>query len=346
MRNSTPLVSILIPNYNHSRYLDECIQSALAQTYQNIEIIFLDNQSRDDSVSVAAKYLKHGVRVCRNMFNCINKSYSKLAGELSRGDFMTLLCADDVILPTFIEKAVKIMIRHPCVGYVHGERDFIREDGTVVDLDPFFNCSFVAPGENIMPLYMVTTIAHPAQGVFRRSCFERIGGYEMQIDHMNADKALWFYLSSVSDYAYIRDKLCRIRITANNETAAGMRNFQHPLLQHLTIKDFVHYARQFGYPAVVARECEALSRLAGDFVTFAGDMMKLGEWGLAKNYLLYAKVIHREIADDERWRRFMGMQEANIADTEYIDGQNVMFLRRPRNYAPPEGFEEINLETV
>ncbi len=346
MRKRFSLVSILIPNYNHSRYLDECIQSALAQTYPHTEIIVLDNQSQDNSMHVAIKYLKDGVRVCRNAVNCINKSYSKLASDLSSGEFMILLCADDVIQPTFIEKAVKIMTRHPNVGYVHGERDFIREDGSLVELDPFFKCSFIAPGESIMPVYMVTSIAHPAQGVYRRRCFAQIGGYDMEIDHMNADKSLWFYLSSVSDYGYIREKLCRIRIAAGNETALGTSNFQHPLLSHLTINDFVRFAKQFGYPAVVARKDEAYARLAQELLVFAGSMLKQKENEVAKAYLLYAKVLHREIADDDRWKRLMGMYSEGYADPLYIDGINITYTKRLRNYDPPMGFEEIDLENI
>ena len=57
MKQKYPLVSIMIPNYNHSRYLDECIQSALNQTWPNIEIVVLDNQSTDDSVKIVSKYI-------------------------------------------------------------------------------------------------------------------------------------------------------------------------------------------------------------------------------------------------------------------------------------------------
>jgi len=269
-----------------------------------------------------------------------------LANQLARGEYRMLLGADDAILPRFVEKAVAIMERYPNVGYVHGERDFMREDGSLIELEPFFNCSFVAHGRSIMPIYMVTTIAHPAQGIYRRSVFERIGGYAMEIDHMNADKSLWFYMSAVSDYAYIREKMCRIRVSSNNETALTQQNFQHPALCHLTINDFIRFAEQYGYPDVLARKEEALARLAGDFLTYAGGMLANDKYDEAKAYLIYAKILHRDIVSNERWQRLMSMYESKTPDLEYIKSNDTVFAARKRNYAPPQGFEEIDLEAV
>jgi glycosyltransferase involved in cell wall biosynthesis len=53
---NNPLVSVIIPNYNHARFLDERIQSILNQTYQNFEVIILDDKSSDNSVEVINKY--------------------------------------------------------------------------------------------------------------------------------------------------------------------------------------------------------------------------------------------------------------------------------------------------
>ncbi len=69
----------MIPNRNHSMFLDNCIQCALDQTYDNIEIIFLDNCSTDNSVEVAAKYLSRGVMICKNPINLTNRSIDLLA---------------------------------------------------------------------------------------------------------------------------------------------------------------------------------------------------------------------------------------------------------------------------
>ena len=266
MRDKLPLVSILIPNFNHARYLDTCIQSAINQTYANKEIILLDNGSADNSVEVASKYAHQGVKVCRNQCNVMNFSYKILANQLCKGKYFILLCADDYLLPEFIEKAVAVMEANPNVGYVHGERDFVTETVKKIELDPFYKCSFIAPGQNTMPIYMITTVAHPAQAVVRYEAFRTIEGYDMEIDHMNADRSLWFYLSYQYDAAYIREKMCCIRVGAQTETVITQQNFQHPILCHLTIKDYVKFAKEKDLPQVYNREEEALQRLAKEFI--------------------------------------------------------------------------------
>lgn len=338
-----PLVSIIIPNYNHSKYLDECIQSAIHQTYQNVEIIILDNQSEDDSVQVARKYRSQRIRICRNTFNVLNTSYKVLSALLS-GKYMMMLCADDCIAEDFVEKAVAIMEQYPSVGYVHGERDFITETGELLELEPFFNCSFVAPGIDVMPLYMVTTIAHPSQGIYRTEIFRCIGGFDMEIDHMNADRMLWFYLSYQSDYAYIQEKMSKIRVGNQTETFITQSNFQHPILCHLTIKEMVSFARKKGITAVYERETEALTRLAREFLNYATGMLLAGDFVCAGRYLDYAKTISEQIEVTDEYRHLEKMQKKDEKlDLVYLKTLATGALQKARYYEPPKHYEKIDV---
>jgi len=346
MLRSVPLVSILIPNYNHSRYLDKCIQSALNQTYSNIEITLLDNCSTDDSLEVVEKYIKDGVRICRNQFNIMNISYKLLANQFCTGKYFILLCADDYLLPEFIGAAVAIMEKYSSVGYVHGEKDFVTDMDEVIELDPFYKCSFVAPGHNIMPIYMVTTVAHPAQGLIRREAFYQIEGYEMEIDHMNADRSLWFYLSYYYDAAYIRNKMCRIRVGAQTETVITQQNFQHPILCHLTINDYVKYAKMKNLPLVYKREEEAINRLAVEFIGYAGGMLYIEDKITAKAYLDYARILNRDIVENKLFQKYTKMLVTGNVDKEYIKALHNVNYQHKRNYEPPEGYEEITIEEV
>ncbi len=346
MKRELPLVSILIPNYNHSRYLDQCIQSALAQTYPNKEIVLMDNNSTDDSIEVARKYIKEGVLVCKNQKNIWNRNYRMLAEEFCRGKYFILLCADDYLMPHFIENAVAIMEKYPSVGYVHGEKDFVTAEEELIETDPFYKCSFVAPGRETMSVYMVTTVAHPTQGVVRKEAFDSIGGYDMSITHMNADRSLWFYLSYEWDAAYIRDKMCRIRIGCQTETFITQENFRHPILCHLIIKEFVSFARMNNLPAVYGREEEALKRLAGEFVGYAGGMLRVNNIEKAKAYLDYAQILSRNIVEEEIFFNFSQMVKKGTVNRSFLEEQEKKTLQHQRSYEPPQGYEEINLEEI
>lgn len=339
--DNLPLVSIMIPNYNHSRYLPECLSSALNQTYKNLEIVVLDNQSEDDSVAVAAQFVEKRVRVCRNAFNLLNGSYIVLAEHLTQGKYMMLLCADDFIRPEFIERAVTIMEEHPNIGYVHGERDFITSDGQVIELDPFYSCSFIAPGRNDTPVYMVTTVAHPSQGIYRRSAFEAINGYNKVIDHANADRLLWFYLSQVSDYAYIRDKMCCIRIGEQTETFVAQESFQHPILMYLTLKSFIDYGKKYHLESVVRREDEAIDRLAVDLLDCARGMAAMEKWEKADAYLKFCYVVSRRIQQNDEYVLLCDMVEKKTADMSKLLPMNQSGYTKKRGYSPPPGYVEL-----
>ncbi|MEM5867697.1 MAG: glycosyltransferase family 2 protein [Candidatus Aenigmatarchaeota archaeon] len=108
-----PLVSIIIPTYNYGHYLAEAIESALAQNYQNIEVIVVDDGSTDNTKDVASKYdvqyvfqENKGVSVAKN--NGV---------KISKGDFFVCLDADDKIHPNFVSKMIQPM-KDPKVGFV------------------------------------------------------------------------------------------------------------------------------------------------------------------------------------------------------------------------------------
>lgn len=115
MSNSNPLVSVIIPNYNHARYLDERMQSVLGQTYQNIEVIILDDCSTDNSRDVIEKY-RSNPKVTKIVYNDTNSGSPfrqwKKGMELASGDIIWLAESDDHCEKTFLEELVKPLRAH------------------------------------------------------------------------------------------------------------------------------------------------------------------------------------------------------------------------------------------
>lgn len=340
MKPDKPLVSILIPNRNHSIFLDDCIRSALNQTYDNIEIILLDNCSDDNSLEVAAKYASQGVRVCRNLHNIINKNYNLLA-DLVDGKYQMLLCADDMILPEFVETAVGIMEKNDNVGYVHCERDYIDAHGAVTELDPFYNSSFVAPGESALPIYMLTDVAQPAQCLMRRSVFDEVLGYNTEFDHTNADKELWFRFSMVSDYAYVKKKLTLIRIHEARETISGYRRFFHPLALYLTFTHQAQLGALTGNQAVVERLPVAMRKLAVEALQICRSCLDGGERELARQYLVFSRLACDDIAETDDFKELELLVRKPSTTDSSSNGDSIsetVFIKKLRQYDPPAGY--------
>jgi glycosyltransferase involved in cell wall biosynthesis len=113
-----PLVSILISNYNYGRYIGESIQSALDQTYPNIELIVCDDGSTDNSVSVVEQYLRKDPRVrLIRKGNGGQASGFNAAFAASRGEIIALLDSDDRFLPRKVERVVADFQAHPESGF-------------------------------------------------------------------------------------------------------------------------------------------------------------------------------------------------------------------------------------
>lgn len=335
-----PLVSVIIPNYNHSMYLDQSIQSALNQTYPNIEIIVNDNASTDHSIQIVAKYIDKGVIINKNPQNIYNFNYDILDDYVS-GKYFVLLCADDVLKENFIEKAVEVMEEHPEIGFVHGERDYIDENGVITELDPFFNCSFYVKGENMLPIFTLTDIGQSAQAVIRTSAFEKIGKHDTQSDHLNVDREQWFRLAMVSDYAYIRKKIALIRMPeTTSETSRIIETFYHPIALFHTAKSFEKWARLRGYPKVEERINIALKRFAKECIGFTKVFLKRENYELAQKYLLFMKLVDKEIVSNEEYQKcLMTFKEKTgylMEVDEYKKSSNYAF--RKRNYEPPENY--------
>src|SRR5215207_1739222 len=104
-------VSFVIPNYNHARYLGQAIESALAQTYPNTEVIVVDDGSTDDSRSVAAGFCDR-----------IRYIYQRNAGlsaarntgvRAALGEYIALLDADDLVEPAYAERLLAALAQVP-----------------------------------------------------------------------------------------------------------------------------------------------------------------------------------------------------------------------------------------
>lgn len=116
--DNQPLVSVIIPNYNHAKYLDERMQSVLGQTYQNIEVIILDDCSTDNSREVIEQY-RDNPKVAKIVYNDKNtgkpfQQWNK-GIELATGDIIWIAESDDTCDIHLLERLVKLYVENDCV---------------------------------------------------------------------------------------------------------------------------------------------------------------------------------------------------------------------------------------
>lgn len=125
LNHSEPLVSVIIPNYNHAQYLGDAIRSVLAQTYRNYEIIVIDDGSTDNSRAVATEF---GERVNYIYQNNAGLSAARNTGiNASNGSLIGVLDADDMYEPDYLNVLVAALQEHPDAAGVYCGYQFVDD---------------------------------------------------------------------------------------------------------------------------------------------------------------------------------------------------------------------------
>ena len=179
------LVSVIIANYNNQRYLQECLNSILDQTYDNIEIIVVDDCSTDDSLSVLREYeeMHPNIKVFVNDENLGVTKTRTHAISKATADYITTLDADDYFMSnTKIEKEMGLIskFKNEC------NKDIIAfSNYNKVDIDGGFKFSYAKEFEvetgYIDDLYLLRKKFRPRDFIMSKQQYDSIGGYDEQI---------------------------------------------------------------------------------------------------------------------------------------------------------------------
>ncbi|NWF57763.1 MAG: glycosyltransferase [Fischerella sp.] len=169
-----PLVSIIIGNYNYERFLKEAIDSALNQTYQNIEVIIVDDGSKDKSREIISSYGERIIPVFKE--NGGQPSNYNAGFTTSRGDIICFLDSDDIFLPHKVAEAVNIFESYEEIAWCFHSVSLIDEKGNPLNLTTTPNyisreCDFRA---RIKAGRMPPNFPPSSALCFRRSVLEKI----------------------------------------------------------------------------------------------------------------------------------------------------------------------------
>jgi glycosyltransferase involved in cell wall biosynthesis len=132
---SRPLVSIIVLCHNYGRFLREAVDSALAQTYPNCEVLVMDDGSTDDSLEVARSY-GDAVRVFTHPNMGIERTGNRGVEE-ARGEYTAFLSADDAFEPTYVEELYRALEAVPEASYAYCRAQMFGADDRVLRAFPF-----------------------------------------------------------------------------------------------------------------------------------------------------------------------------------------------------------------
>jgi glycosyltransferase involved in cell wall biosynthesis len=211
---SQPLVSILINNYNYAQFVSEAVASATAQTYQNIEIIVVDDGSTDNSVEVIRQFGDRVRLVAKE--NGGQASAFNAGFAASQGEIICFLDADDLFVADKVSSVVEVFERHPSVGWCFNQLyQFGETNGSYDSSVASWRSGLLDVRRNTMggkPPYLATATSGLS---FRRDTLAQILPMPDLI-RITSDNYLKFVAMGVSEGWMHAQKLTLQRIHGNN----------------------------------------------------------------------------------------------------------------------------------
>lgn len=125
-----PSVDVVIPNYQYGRFLKECVESVLTQGVRDVRVFIIDNASTDNSCEVARSLLAQDSRI-RLIEHRVNLGHTASFNEgidLATADYFMILCADDLLTPGCLARAISAMETYPALSFVYGEGAVSKAD--------------------------------------------------------------------------------------------------------------------------------------------------------------------------------------------------------------------------
>lgn len=174
-------VSVIIPCYNQGKYIKEAIDSVLNQTYKNIEIVIINDGSTDNSSQIISNLIsdKSNIKFIDNKENNGIIYARNFAIDEASGEYILPLDADDIIKPSYIEKAVKILEERSDIGIVYGKVKFFGAKNSIWDLQKFDKEKMIFVNQIV------------CSALFRKEDFYKAGKYKDYMKKGCEDWDLW-----------------------------------------------------------------------------------------------------------------------------------------------------------
>jgi glycosyltransferase involved in cell wall biosynthesis len=345
-----PLVSMLIFNYNYGRYLRECFDSVLAQTYDNIEINFSDNASTDDSWEIALEYQQRYpniIFIARNRQNFGTDANFSNCWANARGQYFVELCSDDALLPDFARICVEALESHRETGFALVHRAILDEHGKRVDEAPFYNQTCKIPGAAQAAVYMLAAV-NPAvsQIMYRKMVVHGktvVGGLAARY---YGTRIMDFNICCDHPIIYISTPQMLHRLHLSNDSFRAADNMMEVIGPYVLNLQFVDMAAAHGHQNVIDRLPASVEKVARLGLRYSVRALIAGSERNAFKYFHLSAALLPEIAEDAI---FMQLATYWGADSEekkrllkgFIAESNL--VTRTVSYEPPPGSVPLSL---
>lgn len=238
MKGNLPLVSVIVPNYNHYNYLKQRLDCIFKQTYPNFEVILLDDCSTDESQSILSEHAKNP-KVSHCIFNETNSGNTFVQWNkgiaLAKGDFIWIAESDDFCEFNFLEELIQPFLEDFEITLVYCQSNRVDEMGKITgswlnhtdDLDTeLFLTNFVMGGNEFIEQFLIykNVIPNASGVVFRKSRAIQLGTLDLDpVLKYSGDWLLYLKLLSNHKIAFISEFLNNFRYHEKSAIANSVK---------------------------------------------------------------------------------------------------------------------------
>lgn len=215
-------VSVFIPSHNGAPFLRAAIESVLAQSYTDFELVVSDDASDDETPWICREYDDPRFSVVRSDRRLGQAGNWNRCVELAGGEYVTLLHADDELSPSYLEHAVATLDAHEDVALVHCAVQHVDEQNQAIVLRRLFDRDYVdRDDETLRRLLLDGCVISPVGPLVRRQAYEAAGRFTDKIV-WGVDWHMWTRIAIRHAVAYLSEPLAVYRDHAQSGTAAVM----------------------------------------------------------------------------------------------------------------------------
>lgn len=213
-----PLLSVILPAYNAEAYLEPAVQSVIQQSFEDFELIIIDDGSKDRTPKILEAIDDHRVRVIRHECNVGLIAGLNEGIKAARGKYIARMDADDICEQSRFHRQIDFLEAHPEIGVLGTAISVIDEQG----LPRGTFVMPVTPTDVQWAIPILCPLAHPSV-MMRTDLVRRVGGYSAAAVHAE-DYDLWYRLSSLTQLANLSDPLLRLRKHSASVTSVMRRS--------------------------------------------------------------------------------------------------------------------------
>jgi glycosyltransferase involved in cell wall biosynthesis len=257
--STSPLISVCIPVFNGEQYIVSCIDSVLSQTFENFELLIVDNCSTDQTAEILSTYQDPRIRIFRNDQNIGSIGNFNKCIELAQGEYFVLLPHDDIIMPNMLDTFSNVLASDSLIGLVYSSYYIIDEKGDKIQRRVFAPKDRVMSSEDALREFI--SQGNPIQcAMVRRKAFVKLGAFDSSFFALT-DIDMWCRIALDGNkvaYCYEPQNCFRVRPDSGQASLKSGEKGAQILSEHLGFVPSQSYMRDNAIYVLAFKYLQAL----------------------------------------------------------------------------------------